>query len=48
MQKYNFKLKHDAGLLNLKVTALNKLNAIKYVLNLNDNLFTILSIEKLN
>lgn len=48
MQKYNFKLKHDTGLLNLKVTALNKLNAIKHVLNLNNNLFTILTIEKLN
>jgi hypothetical protein len=48
MKKYNFKLKHDTGLLNLKVSALNKLKAIKYVLNLNNNLFTILSIEKLN
>lgn len=48
MQKFNFKLKHNSGILNLKVTALNKLNAIKYILNLNNNLFTILSIEKLN
>lgn len=48
MQKFNFKLKHSGGILTLKVKALNKLNAIKYVLNLNDNLFTILTIEKLN
>ena len=48
MKKYIFKLKHDTGILTLKVKALNKLNAIKYVLNLNENMFTILSIEKLN
>lgn len=48
MKKYIFKLKHDGGILSLKVNSLNKINAIKYVLNLNNNLFTILSIEKLN
>jgi len=47
-EKYIFKLKHTGGILTLKVKALNKLTAIKYVLNLNNNLFTILSIEKLN
>jgi hypothetical protein len=48
MKKFNFKLKHDSGILTLKITSINKLNAIKYVLNLNNNLFTILTIEKLN
>jgi hypothetical protein len=47
MKKFNFKLKHDSGILNLKVTAINKLNAIKYVLNLNDNKFLILDINEL-
>ena len=48
MQKYIFKLKHSKGILTLKVNAINKINAIKYVLNLNNNLFTILTIQKLN
>jgi len=46
MKKFQFKLKHDAGILNLKVNAINKLNAIKYVLNLNNNKFLILNIKQ--
>jgi len=46
MKKFIFKLKHDAGILNLKVNALNKLNAIKYVLNLNNNKFLIIDIKQ--
>jgi len=46
MKKFIFKLKHDAGILNLKVNAINKLNAIKYVLNLNNNKFLILNIKQ--
>lgn len=46
MKKYIFKLKHDTGILSLKVNALNKLNAIKYVLNLNNNKFLILDIKQ--
>jgi hypothetical protein len=46
MKKFNFKLKHTGGILTLKVNALNKLNAIKYVLNLNNNSFLILDIKQ--
>jgi hypothetical protein len=47
MKKFNFKLKHSGGILNLKVTAINKLNAVKYVLNLNNNNFLILDIKQI-
>jgi hypothetical protein len=47
MKKFIFKLKHDAGILTLKVNAINKLNAIKYILNLNDNKFLILDIKQI-
>jgi hypothetical protein len=47
MKKFKFKLKHDKGILTLNVTSNSKLNAIKYVLRMNNNLTEILTINQI-
>lgn len=47
MKKFEFKLKHDKGILTLKVNASSKLNAIKHILRMNNNLTEILTINQI-
>ena len=47
MKKFIFKLAHEKGILTLKVNSQSKVQAIKFVLGMNDNKFEILTINQI-